>query len=137
MINILRSKAPKEVLSDMYENILLQALLINKTKTGTLHIINNSEHSLELVFYTGLTKEFADHFKIVTPEDGSICGRALKTGRSVFIPDLSRDESFAPHMKYVIESGIRSVQSTPLISRKENVIGVLSTHYKLPRNLST
>ena len=136
MVNLLKRKLPETALNEMYENILHQGMMLNKTKTGTLQIINNKEHSLEIVYSAGVSKKFVDHFKIVEAGDGSVCGRALKNGQSIYVSDLTQDESFVPHLKIALHDGIRAVQSTPLISKNGKVIGILSTHFKLPKKLS-
>jgi GAF domain-containing protein len=133
MVNILKNKLPRHVLDSMYEKILQQAMTINKASCGNLQIINNRDQSLEIVVSSGLSSQFLDHFKKVQTHDGSVCARALRTRKTIFVPDLSTDQFFAPHLTIARIEGIHSVQSTPLISQSGKLIGVVSMHYKLPR----
>lgn len=133
MVNILRSKLPQPVLNNMYEKILRQAMMINRASCGNMQILNKHDQSLEIVISVGLSGQFLEHFKKVGTHDGSVCARALQARRTIFVSDLSTDEFFVPHLKIALAEGIRSVQSTPLISRTGQLIGMVSTHYKLPR----
>ena len=136
MINLLKTKLPESALTEMYEKILQQAMMMNKTKTGTLQIINNSTRSLEIVYSIGLSKKFVEHFQKVEANDGSVCGQSLKMVKSVYIMDLTNDKEFQPHLKFAIHDGVYSVLSTPMISAKGKVFGIVSTHFKLPRKLT-
>lgn len=136
MINILRRKLSVPELNEMLDNFLQQAMMLNKTKAGTLQIINNEEYSLDIAASSGLSRAFIDHFKKVTINDGSVCARALKKGKTIFIENLIQDKSFAPHLTVALENNIHAVQSTPLISSNGNIVGMISTHYKLPHNPS-
>ncbi|HEY1872153.1 MAG TPA: GAF domain-containing protein [Chitinophagaceae bacterium] len=133
MVNILRSKLPQPVLDNMYEKILQQAMTINRASCGNVQILNKHDQSLQIVVSVGLSSQFLDHFNKVGKHDGSVCARALQTRKTVFVPDLGTDEFFAPHLEIARTEGIHSVQSTPLISRAGQLIGIVSIHYKLPR----
>ncbi|HYV20399.1 MAG TPA: ATP-binding protein [Verrucomicrobiae bacterium] len=62
------------------------------------------------------------------------CGRALKTGGRVLVPDTERCASLAgsPELLVYRETGIRAVQTTPLVSRAGNTVGMISTHWSRP-----
>jgi two-component sensor histidine kinase len=40
-----------------------------------------------------------------------------------------------PALKVLLDAGVRSVQSTPLINSKGDVLGMISTHFKMPHRL--
>ena len=133
MVNILRSKLPQPVLNDMYEKILQQAMTMNKASCGNLQILNKKDQSLEIVVSSGLSSQFLNYFKKVETHDGTVCARALRMRKTVFVPELAMDQFFTPHLKITSLEGIHSVQSTPLISQTGQLIGIISMHYKLPR----
>jgi GAF domain-containing protein len=118
----------------MYEKILQQAMTMNKASFGNLQILNNRDQSLEIVASSGLSQQFLNYFKKVEGHDGTVCARALRMRKTVFVPDLATDNFFAPHSNIARVEGIHSVQSTPLISQSGKLIGVISMHYKLPRH---
>jgi GAF domain-containing protein len=133
MINILKKKLPEPELKDLLDNFLQQAILLNGTRAGTLQIVNNSDHSLEIASSYGLSKEFLDHFKKVYINEGSVCSRAWKSGETVFIGDITQDRSFAHHLYVAMRNNINSIVSTPLICSNGRFIGMISTHYTITR----
>lgn len=136
MINILKSKLSVAELNEMLNNLLQQAMILNKTKAGTLQIINKKDHSLEIAAYSGLSYEFIDHFQKVKIGDGSVCAMAFEKGETIFIENLIHDRSFSPHLYVTLRNNITAIQSTPMIASNGNVVGMISTHFKLPRKHS-
>jgi GAF domain-containing protein len=136
MINILKKKLPEPELKEILNNFLQQAMMMNGTKAGTLQMINSHDHSLEIVSSFGLSNEFIEHFKKVTINDGSICSRALQTGETVFIGDITQDKQFARHLFVTMQNNINSIQSTPMICSNGRLMGMISTHSTITRNPS-
>ena len=137
MINILKKKLPEPELKEILDNILQQAMLMNGTKAATLQILNNTDQSLEIAASYGLSDEFIEHFKKVTIHDGSVCSRALQSGESVFIGDITQDKLFARHLYVAMRNNINAVLSTPLICSKGHLIGMMSTHFRITRKPTT
>lgn len=133
MDNILKYKITPEELNEIVDNILQQAMIYNRAKAGTLQLFNKEKNSLDLMASFGLSDDFIEYFKTVDINDSSVCARALKIRKTIFIDDLSKDKLFMPHLAVALRNGIFAVQSTPLISGKRNIIGMVSTHFKLPR----
>lgn len=73
----------------------------------------------------------------VTDDDAAACGRAARRRSQVVIADVNTDAGFAPHREIAAASGFRGVCSTPLLDRRGNVVGALSTHYERPHRPST
>ena len=136
MINILKKKLPEPELKEILNNLLQQAMMMNGTKAGSLQMINTQDHSLEIVSSFGLSNEFIEHFKKVTINDGSICSRALQTGETVLIGDITQDKQFARHLFVTMQNNINSIQSTPMISSNGRLMGMISTHSSITRNPS-
>jgi PAS domain S-box-containing protein len=71
-----------------------------------------------------------DHFHRVNASSKTACGIALKTGERTFVdfdPDENKtDKDCLMH----IEAGYLSAQSTPLVGRSGERIGMLNTHWK-------
>ena len=68
--------------------------------------------------------------------DSSACGRAAQVYAQTVISDVRRDPLFAPHRKIAAATGFRAVESTPIIDRGGQLLGVLSTHCRRPRRAS-
>jgi GAF domain-containing protein len=56
-------------------------------------------------------------------------------GRSI-IEDVKSDPSFAPHRHIAASAGFRAVQSTPIFSRSDEVLGMISSHFRQPHRPS-
>lgn len=87
---------------------------------------------LRLVATRGLAPEAAAFWDRVDASSNTSYGRALSRGERIIIPDVERDDRLAgtEDLRQLRLCGIRAVQSTPLISRKGEPIGVLSTHWR-------
>lgn len=136
MVSALRSKLAKTNFQSTLDDILRNAMKINRAKLGNMQIINSQNNWLEIVAHRGFRSPFLEHFRIVTTDDGSICGRAVKSGETVFVDDVATDESFSAHLQYAKDAGFRTVISTPLISNRGSIIGVISTHFSLPHRFT-
>jgi hypothetical protein len=78
MIESLKSKLKDQELNEVLDNLLQQAMIICRTKAGTLQLINKKNNTLEIASSFGLSPEFIEHFKVVNCDDGSVCGRLCK-----------------------------------------------------------
>jgi len=136
MIESLKSKLKDQELNEVLDNLLQQAMIICRTKAGTLQLINKKNNTLEIASSFGLSPEFIEHFKVVNCDDGSVCGRALQKQETIFIEDLTTDKLFAKHLNLALQNNIIAVRSTPLISSLGNVIGMISVHFNTPKKLS-
>ena len=136
MIETLKSKLISEELNEVFDNLLQQAMIICRTKAGTLQLINKKNNTLEIASSFGLSPEFIEYFKVVTCDDGSVCGRALQKKETIFIEDLTTDRFFAKHLYLALQNNIIAVRSTPLITSLGKVIGMISVHFNTPKKLS-
>ena len=100
------------------DEILDQAMKMNRSKFANIQIVNRERNTLEIVNQRGFKREFLEHFSVVSADDGSACGRAMRSKNTVFISDVKTEESFAPHLQVALNAGFRAVQSTPLISNR-------------------
>ena len=135
MIETLRKKLIEPELNDILDKLLQQAMMMCETKAGTLQLINESNNILEIAASSGLSDEFITHFRIVTCDDGSVCGRALAKKQTIFIEDLTKDRSFARHLNLALQNNIMAVQSSPLISSSGRIIGMISVHFTNPKKI--
>lgn len=89
---------------------------------------------LQLLAHHGYDPRSAKYWQTVNASSGSTCGIALTTGQRVVVPDVEAsglpDDS--GDLKSYRWSGMRAVQTTPLLSRSGKPLGMLSTHWKHP-----
>ncbi|KZN23655.1 hypothetical protein A4G99_12275 [Haladaptatus sp. R4] len=105
---------------------------------GSVQLYDPDRHDLELVANRGFTAETEAAWQRVTPEHGTACGKALKTGERVIVSDVESSEFIAGtgDLETFRQNGIQAVQTTPFVSRSGDMIGMFSTHWETPRDLS-
>jgi two-component sensor histidine kinase len=66
----------------------------------------------------------------------SSCGVAFKSGHRIIVPDVEDCEFMAgsADLDHSRLSAVRAVQSTPLISRSGDLLGMISTHWREPHH---
>jgi len=131
-----RSSPIPTVLRDTLDQLLATALWIHGTEMGNIQLFDPETGNLSIIAQRGFGFDFLAHFGVVSSDDESACGRAMRTRAPVFIPDVDSDPLFAPHRDIARAAGFRAVQSTPLISRNGTFLGVLSSHFPSPYPLS-
>ena len=97
---------------------------------GNVQIYDAQDDVLRITTQRGFDQDFLDHFVEVHAGDGAPCGTALSEGGQVVVPDIFREHTFAPHREIAEASGIRAIQSTPLIDSAGRLQGMMSTHYR-------
>ena len=93
---------------------------------------------LLLLGHRGFSEEAARRWEWVSPSIKTSCGEALRTGRRVIVPDVRSCDFMAgsEEQETYIGAGILSVQTTPLVSRSGALLGMVSTHWREPHELS-
>jgi PAS domain S-box-containing protein len=117
--------------------ILDAAISITNADGGTLQLFDESTQELTFAAIRGLERELTAHFERVNASSQSPCGRALASGKRAWVEydvpeNVDPDGSLRLHAAY----GLRSAQSTPLISRSGRVVGMVSTHWRERRILN-
>lgn len=133
------TSSPKQPYPFAYDNaqrrlgiLLDKAISLHGADMGNIQRLNHELRALEIIVQRGFKADFVDHFKLVRISDDSACGRALRAGAPVLIPDINAEPSFEPHRAIGVAAGFRAVISTPLLNRSGSVIGVCSLHFRHP-----
>ncbi len=117
---------------DLHEGLeaMLDAVIeLMGADKGNVQLLND-EGLLEIKAQRGFDREFLGHFRQVSAQDDSACGRALRSGQQIIIEDVEVDEPFAPMRPIARTAGFRAVVSSPLISGEGTRQGMLSTHFR-------
>jgi PAS domain S-box-containing protein len=122
-------------LHPLLEEVLNATIALQSADFGNVQLYNQRTQTLEIVAQCGFGQEFLDHFSSVN-ESGAACGRALKCAERVIIEDVLTDPDFTPHRAIAASAGFRAVQSTPLLSRSGEPLGMISTHFRQPHRPS-
>jgi chemotaxis methyl-accepting protein methylase/signal transduction histidine kinase len=115
----------------LLDNIIHTALEVTGADMGNIQV-RDETGSLRVVAQSGFKPPFLDFFRRVRAETDSACGTALASRQRVFVRDVEQSPVFrdSPSRSVLVEAGVRAVQSTPLVGRMGEVIGMLSTHYR-------
>ncbi|HVY93969.1 MAG TPA: chemotaxis protein CheB [Bryobacteraceae bacterium] len=118
-----------------FDRLLLWATKAMATDLGNIQLLHKDNGCLNIVAQRGFGLDFLDYFHSVTSADSSACARALNTRFPVSVPDVLLDSPFAPHRNMAASAGFRAVHSIPLIDSHGAPRGILSTHFRDPRQL--
>lgn len=122
-------------LSAVLEQMLDATIELQGADFGNVQLLDPERGGLVIVAQRNFETPFLEHFAVVRADDCA-CGRAADVGHRIIIEDIEADESFAPHRGVAREAGFRAVQSTPLISHRGELLGMLSTHFRKPHRPS-
>jgi GAF domain-containing protein len=115
--------------------LLVSAIFASAADFGNVQLFDSSNGVLRIVEHHGFGREFLSHFEVVRDDDCA-CGTAMQRRSRVVVRDVASDPTFQRNgsKDVLLQANVRSVQSTPLIDRSGNFVGVLSTHYQRPNN---
>ena len=122
--------------SELLAEILDAGIEITAADMGNIQLLDDAGR-LRIVAHRGFDAPFLEFFDEV--HDGlAACGSALQKGERVIVEDVAGSPVFAgtPALDAMLAAEARAVQSTPLVSRTGEVLGMFSTHYRRPRRPS-
>lgn len=119
------------------EAILDAAVSIMRSDLASMQMFypeRGSGGELRVLALRGFSAEAAKLWEWVRTDSHSICGEALRTRRRTIVHDLHECDFMAgtEGLAMYLQNGIRAVQTTPLISRRGKLVGMLSTHWRQP-----
>jgi PAS domain S-box-containing protein len=122
-------------ISSMYQKLVDGAQTIMRSDFASMHQYHPDigiGGALQLLGTRGFDTEAMRFWTWVRADSKCSCGQALVTGKRVHVPDVERDAPMAgtADLTSYRNAGSRSVQSTPLISRRGRLVGMISTHWK-------
>lgn len=125
----------------LYEQIADAAVSLMHSEFASLQMFypeRGTVGELKLLAYRGFSPEAAQFWEWVRPTAASTCAIALRTGRQVIVADVQTSDLMAGTQDQAtyLQTGIRSVQTTPLISRTGKLLGMISTHWRQPHRPS-
>jgi hypothetical protein len=101
---------------------------------ASMQLLDPKRNQLRLLAWRGFHAQSAIFWEEVYLDSASTCGLALSAGCRVVVPDIEACDSMAgtPDLDEYRRSNIRAVQSTPLVSRSGQLLGMISTHWREP-----
>lgn len=125
-----------ERIEALCDEILDAAVALAEADFGSMQMLDSDRHHLRLLAYRGFDPISAAQWRIVDVDSATPCGAALRTGERVIVPDA---EACPPmegtdDLEAFRRCGIRAAQTTPLVSRRGHLVGMLSTHWSNPHS---
>lgn len=119
----------------LYQYILDAAITIMGSHAASLQMLYPEKGKLRLLAWKGFDPASAAFWEWIGVDSGSSsCSVVLKTGQRVIVPNIETCDFIigTPDFDLYCKSGIRAVQSTPLISRPGRMLGMISTYWYEP-----
>jgi hypothetical protein len=118
----------------LYNRILDAAVALMSSDMASIQLLDPERNQLRLLAWKGFHPHAATFWEWVHLDSASTCGLALSAGSRVVVPDIETYHSMAgtPDLDEYHRSNIRAVQSTPLVSRSGQLLGMISTHWREP-----
>ena len=126
---------PTELKAAM-ELILDGSMEIVAATMGDVQIYDAPTHTMKILAHRGFVQEFIDRMQESPLDEESPCGRAMTTGSRVIVEEM-RDYSRSARIRALAaEAGYRAMQCTPLVSRTDKLLGIVSTQFEKPHRPS-
>ena len=118
----------------LYKHALDAAIELMSSDTGSMQVFHPERGELRLLTQRGFHPQSAAHWECVRYHSATPCGMALSAGCRVVVPDVEACEAMVgtADLDAFRWSGIRAVQSTPLVARSGHLLGMISTHWRKP-----
>src|SRR5436305_1968726 len=101
---------------------------------GSMQKYDPADNELRLLAFRGIDPGSAASWERIYPHSATSCGVALSAGSRVIISDIETSEFLTTEedRRSLRQAGIRAAQSTPLVSRSGELLGMISTHWGKP-----
>ena len=116
----------------LFQSVIDAACELMRSDFASMQVYVPERGELRLLAYRGFEPACAQAWEWIPPSKPTICGLALQRRERVIAPDLETFPPLAgtPELAEYRATGIRAVQSTPLVAGPGQVIGMLSTHWR-------
>ena len=114
----------------LYQKLVDAATTIMHSDLGSLQRYDSERNALQLIAHSGLDDEAIAFWQWVRPGQATTCGHALEKLQRVIVPDFETCTFIAgsPDGDAFHKAGVRSAQSTPLLTRNGHLVGMITTH---------
>src|SRR5215468_10839807 len=121
-------------LETLFRRVLDAAIRLMSADMGSMQRFYPEERELRLLAWKGLHPYSAALWERVHLNSASDCGAAWSVSQRVMVPDVEASDFMVgtAELHAYRQSGIRAVQSTPLVSRSGQLLGMISTHWREP-----
>lgn len=114
----------------LLEDMVDVAIAITHAAKGNLQLFDPSTGTLSIAASRGFSEEWLKFFQTVQ-SDPTACVEAMRAKKRTIVEDVRTSAVFVgtPAQDVQLNDGVRAVQSTPLLSRAGELLGIISTHF--------
>lgn len=99
---------------------------------GNIQLRVPTSRHLKIVVQRGFEWPFLDFFRIVA-DAASGCGAAMQNAERVIVRDVASSPLYTDAGRQaMLDAGALACQSTPIMTKSRQILGMLSTHYRRP-----
>ncbi len=134
-LQIVSAELLREDIRNLYEKIVDAAVTVMRADYASIQMLDDGPGGpgeLRLIAFRGFNPQAARFWEWVRPESNSTCGKALRDRERIVVSDVASCDFMTgtDDLATYQQTGIRAVQTTPLVSRGGGVVGMISTHWK-------
>ncbi|MDB6136160.1 MAG: multi-sensor hybrid histidine kinase [Verrucomicrobiales bacterium] len=128
---------PETEIPSFYAEVNAAAIQFTGADAGTVQISDPHTGELVMLASHGFPPGHQERFSRMNATGITLCGMALASEqRTVIDFDDSNLEDPEGNLRWHVEAGYLSAQSTPLLTRSGRPIGMISTHWRTRRRLT-
>jgi signal transduction histidine kinase len=113
-------------------DVLDTAIALHGADKGTVQLYDPQVQGLRYSAFRGFDPAMLDAIPFIDRDFHSTCAAAIRTVERVVAVDIAGEPKFADHAPTAASLGYRSAISTPLTTRKGELQGVLTVHFRVP-----
>jgi signal transduction histidine kinase len=129
--NISAMLVDENSVGELYQKLVDAATLVMRSDFGSMQRFDEEEGKLQLIAHRGLDESAVEFWQWVHAGRATTCGKALQLGQRVVVPDFEVCEFIEGSADLIAfrQAGVRSAQSTPLLTRNGRLVGMITTHW--------
>ncbi len=122
--------------STLYEKVVDAMTSVMQSDYASMQVFVDAADGplLQLFAHRGLSAEMAARYAVVRDDMRTTCAESLRCRKRVIVPDMEQCDFMAgsEDLELFRRAGVRSAQTTPLLSRSGALVGMVSTGWLHP-----
>lgn len=120
-------------LRDQLSELVDTAIAITQADFGNIQLLDSTTGDLNIMVQRGFPDWWVNYWNSVSRGHG-VYGITLEHGERVIVEDVELSPIFVgtPSLEIQRQAQVRAVQSTPVVSRSGKLLGMFSTHFRMP-----
>lgn len=118
------------------DDVLDEAIQADGAASGKIRVRDPGSQGLRTCAHRGLSYEYLERFGMKEPDDRTLCAEVIRRRRRVVVPDISRDGQRQELAEQARSDGFKGMQSTPIVSSAGEIVGTLTTLFRVPHRPS-